>query len=288
MTPAETAQDAPTDANVQAQNSQTIAPPDLPAAAAPNEALTIKKFLNDIDPEIVVDIVTHKRNSEEDNEHYMDDTFFERKPLSDHDFELDKTELTWKDSPGMALDLGAHAEIYRARLFFDHLTGSREEYAEKMKTYGIFSALSSREHATKLDDVKSSEIKTKRTVAQTLNLLRTDAEPEKAKMSVDLTGAGEWSADPKNKTILEAIVASTVPKPKKRAKKKKKSKPSTTLDDVITPEEVYLDYQIAVAEEKLREHLFVYGKAVTDGKNITPQLEESQKRFGISLAGMRF
>jgi hypothetical protein len=65
-----------------------------------------------------------------------------------------------------------------------------------------------------------------------------------------------WTFDWAHKDILQTIQA--IPKAKK---KKKRVSLSRHTPDSITPEEAYLDYQIVVAEEKLRQEFLIYQKS---------------------------
>ena len=70
------------------------------------------------------------------------------------------SSIGYAHDPGSSLGFATDLGIHRASKFFDHLTATREEYVEKMKTYHLYAALRNPKMSYSSDFNRTLELKT--------------------------------------------------------------------------------------------------------------------------------
>ncbi|OQV13493.1 hypothetical protein BV898_12241 [Hypsibius exemplaris] len=189
-------------------------------------------------------------------------------------------ELGLANDPTAELGLATDLSIHRRSKFFDHLTATREEYVDKMRTFHLYAAMRNPAHSYSPDFLQNPDSRTKKSMrldADPMRLHRDESGFARDHSTVDLP----WTFNAAQNHILDVIKANTVPKPKKKMKKKKKKKgklPSPT-PDILTVEEASLNYQIVVAEEKLRQEFLAYAGANKECTLNEERLIEIRKRY---------
>lgn len=185
--------------------------------------------------------------------------------------------------PLVLLGIAGNDAVHRASIFLDSLVSSKCDRDAKMETYAkqFFGDLIAPSISPALDTSKTVTTKHRRTFANSIQVL------DKIKLKKDVLPiavaqyeeAEAWEAETAHEHVLQTVKANPVPKGKKNKKPKKKKKNlSEVTEDLMTPEEASITYQIAVAEERLKEQLLTYSLAHDESRVLEEEYRNVSKR----------
>ncbi|XP_055341449.1 uncharacterized protein LOC129590315 [Paramacrobiotus metropolitanus] len=183
--------------------------------------------------------------------------------------------------PLASLGITNDESLHKPSVFLDCLTTNKQQHDKIMANFGFFAEF--RLPPLPLIGEIAEDAKFRRTVMHSIQV-QDFAKTEPNSVDIQLEGfddSSDWVSEDANEHIWKAVQNSAVPKKKKKKpkKKKKKDKKPTVMEDLMTPEEASLNYQIAIEEERLKRYLLEYKTATEHGNYLHEQVMKTRKRY---------